>query len=59
MLRPIKLVIENYPEDQVEYLEAATNPQNGDSGTRKIPFSKEQFISLENLILFFAIFDIN
>lgn len=50
VLRPIKLVIENYPEDQVEYLEAANNPQDGDSGTRKIPFSKELFIEQDDFM---------
>ena len=50
VLRPIKLVIENYPEDQVEYLEAANNPQNSDSGTRKIPFSKELYIEQDDFM---------
>jgi len=50
VLRPLKLVIENYPEDQVEYLEAANNPQDGDSGTRKIPFSKELFIEQDDFM---------
>ncbi len=50
VLRPIKLVIENYPEDQVEYLEAANNPQDPDSGTRKIPFSKELFIEQDDFM---------
>jgi|TARA_B100000959_G_scaffold116079_2_gene122228 glutaminyl-tRNA synthetase len=50
VLRPIKLVIENYPEDQVEYLEAANNPQDRDSGTRKIPFSKELFIEQDDFM---------
>ncbi|PZC41649.1 MAG: glutaminyl-tRNA synthetase [Chloroflexi bacterium] len=50
VLRPIKLVIENYPEDQVEYLEAANNPQDSDSGTRKLPFSKELYIEQDDFM---------
>ena len=50
VLRPIKLVIENYPEDQVEYLEAANSPQNSASGTRKIPFSRELYIEQDDFM---------
>ena len=41
ILDPIKLVIDNYPEGQVEYLEAPNNMENEELGTRKIPFSGE------------------
>ena len=44
VLRPLKVVIENYPEGQVEHLEAANHPQNPDLGTRKVPFSRELYI---------------
>ncbi|MDQ6808416.1 MAG: glutamine--tRNA ligase, partial [Verrucomicrobiota bacterium] len=44
VLRPVKLVITNYPEDQVEELPAINNPENVDAGTRKIAFSRELFI---------------
>ena len=43
-MRPLKLVIENYPEDQVEELEAVNNPEDPEAGTRKVPFSKELYI---------------
>ena len=44
VLRPIKVVVENYPEDQVEELEAVNNPEDPRMGTRKVPFSRELFI---------------
>jgi glutaminyl-tRNA synthetase len=44
VLRPLKLIIDNYPEDRVEELEAEDNPENPDMGTRKLPFSREIFI---------------
>jgi glutaminyl-tRNA synthetase len=44
VLRPLKLIIDNYPEGEVEELEAEDNPENPDMGTRKVPFSREIFI---------------
>jgi glutaminyl-tRNA synthetase len=44
VLRPIKVVITNYPEGQVEELEAVNNPEDPSIGSRKIPFSRELFI---------------
>ena len=44
VLRPIKVVLTNYPEGQVEQLDAVNNPEDPSSGTRKIPFSRELFI---------------
>src|SRR5438105_4064904 len=44
VLRPLKVVITNYPEDKVEELEATNNPENPADGTRKIPFSRELYI---------------
>ena len=44
VLRPIKVVITNYPEGQIEELDAVNNPENPDAGSRKIPFSRELFI---------------
>ena len=44
VLRPIKVVIENYPEGKVEELEAINNPEDATAGTRRIPFSRELFI---------------
>ena len=44
VLHPLKVVIENYPEDKVDELEAVNNPEDLDAGTRKVPFSKELYI---------------
>jgi glutaminyl-tRNA synthetase len=48
VLRPLKLVIENYPEGQVEMLEADNHPQDESFGTRQIPFSRELYIEAED-----------
>jgi len=48
VLRPLKLVIENYPEGQVEELEAVNNPEDPSAGTRKVPFSRELYIEQED-----------
>ena len=44
VMDPIKVVIENYPEGKVEFLQASYNPQNPDAATRELPFSRELFI---------------
>ena len=44
VLRPLKVVIENYPDDKVEEFEAINNPENPKAGTRKVPFSRELYI---------------
>ena len=44
VLRPIKVVLTNYPEGKTEELEAVNNPEDPSAGTRKIPFSRELFI---------------
>ena len=44
VLRPLKVVIEKYPEDKVEEMEAINNPEDPKAGTRKVPFSKTLFI---------------
>jgi len=44
VLRPLKVIIDNYPDDKVEWLDAVNNPEDESAGTRKIPFSKEIFI---------------
>jgi glutaminyl-tRNA synthetase len=44
VLDPLKVVIENYPEDQVEMLEFINNPEDASAGTRLVPFSKEIYI---------------
>ncbi len=48
VLRPLKLIIENYPVNQVEKLEAVNNPEDPTQGTRLIPFSREIFIEQED-----------
>ncbi|WP_046176042.1 glutamine--tRNA ligase/YqeY domain fusion protein [Domibacillus indicus] len=50
VLRPLKLVITNYPEGQVEWLDAEINPENPEMGTRKIPFSREIYIEQEDFM---------
>ena len=48
VLRPIKVVLENYPEGQVEELEAINNPEDPSAGTRKVPFSRELYIEQDD-----------
>ena len=48
VLRPIKVVLENYPEGQVEELEAVNNPEDPSAGTRKVPFSRELYIEQDD-----------
>lgn len=48
VLRPIRLVIDNYPEDKVEMLEAVNNPEDESMGTRKVPFSRILYIERED-----------
>lgn len=48
VLKPIKLVLENYPEGVVEELEAVNNPEDPSSGSRKIPFSKVLYIEQDD-----------
>jgi glutaminyl-tRNA synthetase len=48
VLRPLKLVIDNYPEDEVEELEAVNNPEDPEAGTRKLPFSRELYIERDD-----------
>tara|TARA_B100000029_G_scaffold259342_1_gene256033 strand:- start:217 stop:1287 length:1071 start_codon:yes stop_codon:yes gene_type:complete len=44
VLRPLKVVIENYPEGQVEEVEAVNNPEDESAGTRPLPFSRELYV---------------
>ncbi len=44
IIKPLKVVIDNYPEDQIESLTASNHPKDQDMGTRTLPFSKEIFI---------------
>jgi len=51
VLRPLKVVIENYPEGQVEYVEGMNNPQDPSAGTRQIPFAREIYIEQEDFMI--------
>jgi glutaminyl-tRNA synthetase len=48
VLRPLKLVIDNYPDDLVEEMEAINNPEDPEAGTRKVPFSKVLYIEQDD-----------
>jgi len=48
VLRPLRLVIDNYPEGQVEYMEAVNNPEDASAGTRQVPFSKVLYIEQDD-----------
>lgn len=52
VLDPIKLIITNYPEDEVEYVESENNPDNPDMGTRMIPFGRELYIERDDFMEF-------
>lgn len=48
VMRPLRVVIDNYPEDQTEYLDAVNNPEDPDMGTRKVPFSRVLYIERDD-----------
>ena len=48
VLRPLKVVIDNYPKDQVEYVEVQNNPEDVSAGTRQVPFSGEIYIEQDD-----------
>jgi len=50
VLNPVKVVIDNYPEGQVEFLDAVNNPENPADGTRQVPFSRELYIEREDFM---------
>jgi len=50
VVRPLKVVIENYPEDRTEYLEAINNPEDASAGTRTLPFSRELYIERDDFM---------
>ena len=49
-LNPVKLVIDNYPEDQIEYLDVVNNLENPELGSRKVPFGRELYIDREDFM---------
>ena len=48
VLRPIKLVVTNYPEGQTEWLPTDNNPEDASAGTRELPFGRELYIEAED-----------
>ncbi|MDR3077983.1 MAG: glutamine--tRNA ligase/YqeY domain fusion protein [Planctomycetota bacterium] len=50
VIRPIKVVLENYPENRVEWLEAVNNPEDPSAGLRNIPFSRELYIERDDFM---------
>ena len=48
VLRPLKVVIDNYPEDRVEQMDAINNPEDDSAGTRKVPFSRVLYIERDD-----------
>ena len=50
VLHPLKVVIDNYPENQVEQMDAVNNPEDPSAGTRKVPFSKVLYIEQEDFM---------
>jgi glutaminyl-tRNA synthetase len=50
VLRPLKVVIENYPDGKVEELEAINNPEDASAGLRKVPFARELYIEREDFL---------
>ncbi len=51
VLDPVKLVIDNYPEDEIEYLDAPNNLENEELGTRKLPFGRELYIDRDDFMI--------
>jgi len=50
VLRPLKIVIEDYPDEAVEEMEAVNNPEDASAGTRKVPFSREIYIERDDFM---------
>ncbi len=48
VLKPIKVILTNYPEDKTEYFDLPNNPANPDSGTRAVPFTRELYIDADD-----------
>ena len=51
VIDPIKVIVDNYPEDKVEYFEVTNNPNDESAGTRKIPFTRELYIEKSDFAL--------
>jgi glutaminyl-tRNA synthetase len=50
VLRPLKVIITNYPEGKVEQLDAVNNPEDPNAGTRKVPFSRELYVERDDFM---------
>jgi glutaminyl-tRNA synthetase len=50
VLRPLKVVIDNYPENQIEEMDAVNNPEDAGAGTRKVPFSRVLYIEQDDFM---------
>ena len=50
VLKPLRVIIDNYPEGQIEELDAINNPEDPSAGTRKVPFSRELYIEREDFM---------
>ena len=50
VLRPLKVIIENYPSDQTEHMEAINNPEDPQAGTRPLPFTRELYIEKDDFM---------
>ena len=50
VMRPLKVVITNFPEDETDWLDAVNNPEDESAGTRKVPFSRELYIEREDFM---------
>ncbi len=50
VLRPLRVVLENYPEDQVEQMDLVNNPEDPSAGTRQVPFSRELYIEQDDFL---------
>ncbi|MCK4913037.1 MAG: glutamine--tRNA ligase/YqeY domain fusion protein [Planctomycetes bacterium] len=50
VLKPLKVIIDNYPRDEIEQLDAINNPQDQTAGTRKVPFSREIYIERDDFM---------
>ena len=51
VLDPLRVIIDNYPEDQVEWMDGENNPEDPDSGSRKIPFTRELYIEKDDFMI--------
>ena len=50
VLDPVKVIIDNYPEGQVEYLEVDNNVENPELGKRKVPFTRELYVERDDFM---------